>query len=485
MSKGHLGNRMVHKQHKVGLFGKLPHYGDFLTRDLPSNCIEVWDAWLQGYISGAQEQLGGGWLDVYLTSPIWRFVLSPGVIDNHTWLGIMLPSVDRVGRYFPFSVLVPVTTSLPTTLIHEQAGPWFEQIEHTVLDALDHSTPIDTLSEQLNNIALLEHVSYQLSNNPASHTGTVVPTATTPADSSAYALMLGQMMQTHYGSYSVWSTQGSEFVEPCMMTCQALPAISAIAAMLDGDWLQSQWHMPYHFVGEHAADPQDNASAYEHNEPSFQAPNTVAAPNEAPTHELSSPSSASPQASGALGAFDDQIEKMTQSVEANPKADLESSLSTQTFGQQQAEYNPDITQPWSLGDNPLSTKVDADVALDAPSNHIHPQAMDQTAHQENHSLKSTLSPFDEPHDIPDAQADPFDHLGVFDEAPLADHKNTHTDAPSQNNILHTRNEKPHTDFDISGIDAAQIDIDNLDPFESELAKYQEPSQVNPTKKEPK
>jgi type VI secretion system protein ImpM len=36
-------------------------------------------------------------------------VFSAGIIDEHVWAGIMLPSVDKVGRYFPFSV----STMLP------------------------------------------------------------------------------------------------------------------------------------------------------------------------------------------------------------------------------------------------------------------------------------------------------------------------------------------------------------------------------------
>jgi len=86
---------------QTGLYGKLPAYGDFIFRNLNSSFITPWDEWLQHFISGTQEQIGEGWLDIYLTSPIWRFVLSPGVIDNKMWAGLMMPSVDRVGRYFP------------------------------------------------------------------------------------------------------------------------------------------------------------------------------------------------------------------------------------------------------------------------------------------------------------------------------------------------------------------------------------------------
>jgi len=52
------------------------------------------------YVASSKEQMGDEWLDTYLTSPIWRFVLSSGVIDTQHWAGIMLPSVDQVGLSF-------------------------------------------------------------------------------------------------------------------------------------------------------------------------------------------------------------------------------------------------------------------------------------------------------------------------------------------------------------------------------------------------
>ena len=90
----------------VGLYGKLPGYGDFLKRNLTNDFVQLWDEWLQFYVAVSKEQIGNDWLDTYLTSPIWRLVLSCGVIDDNAWAGLIMPSVDRVGRYFPFSMLL-------------------------------------------------------------------------------------------------------------------------------------------------------------------------------------------------------------------------------------------------------------------------------------------------------------------------------------------------------------------------------------------
>lgn len=40
----------------------------------------------------------------YLTSPVWRFAIAPGVLGPEGLGGVMMPSVDRVGRYFPLII---------------------------------------------------------------------------------------------------------------------------------------------------------------------------------------------------------------------------------------------------------------------------------------------------------------------------------------------------------------------------------------------
>ncbi len=224
-----------------GVFGKLPRYGDFLNRDLPAHYIDVWDSWLQGYVSGSQEQLGEHWLEIYLTSPIWRFTLSPGVIDDQVWLGVMLPSVDRVGRYFPFSVVCALQTDLPATVINEQAASWFESVEDILFNALEGSLELDELLALIKSLPLSVEGSYQVNVSSDMTVGTIVRSEILCNTSQIYPLLLDASLQQLHTSYSIWSTTGSQYVEPCMFVCKSLPAISGVAAMLDGDWAQSQW----------------------------------------------------------------------------------------------------------------------------------------------------------------------------------------------------------------------------------------------------
>ncbi|HEY9067683.1 MAG TPA: type VI secretion system-associated protein TagF [Burkholderiaceae bacterium] len=88
-------------------YGKLASLGDFATRRLPQDTARVLDAWLSQGVDASRAQLGDArWFNLYLTSPLWRFAWAPGVFDASSWwFGLMMPSVDSVGRYFPLVVL--------------------------------------------------------------------------------------------------------------------------------------------------------------------------------------------------------------------------------------------------------------------------------------------------------------------------------------------------------------------------------------------
>jgi type VI secretion system protein ImpM len=90
-----------------GWYGKLPSQGDFVWRRLPAGFIEPWDAWLQGGIACARVGLGEeAWLARYLVAPIRRFWLSPGLMGDAGWFGLLMPSIDRVGRHFPLTIAI-------------------------------------------------------------------------------------------------------------------------------------------------------------------------------------------------------------------------------------------------------------------------------------------------------------------------------------------------------------------------------------------
>src|ERR1700733_5055101 len=125
---------------EAGFFGKLPSHGDFVRRRVADDFVAGWDAWLQSCLAQSRETLGDKWLDTYLTSPVWRFALAPAVCGAAAVAGILVPSVDRVGRYFPLTIVWPTPAHLSTLEIAVRFRAGFEHAERLLLDtlALEH-----------------------------------------------------------------------------------------------------------------------------------------------------------------------------------------------------------------------------------------------------------------------------------------------------------------------------------------------------------
>lgn len=232
-------------QQATGIFGKLPAHGDFIHRNLSSRVINSWDAWLQAFIGSTQERLGEHWLDVYLTSPIWRFCLSSGVLDDNVWAGILLPSVDRVGRYFPLTVIRKLSVAtVPTAFIGEQHA-WYEALESAALAALDGQVQVEQLIELTNQAQPAVTHGYRKQRARPVTAGVVIDTDfEQPEPGATLAFFLDAFVAAAFASYSVWATSGSDRVHPCTFITAAMPPTAGGAAMLDGQWEAWEWSVP-------------------------------------------------------------------------------------------------------------------------------------------------------------------------------------------------------------------------------------------------
>ena len=120
----------------VGLYGKLPSHGDFLRRRTSDAFVGSWDAWLQDCMAASRASLGDRWLDVYLTSPAWRFSAEAGACGPAPVIGLMVPSVDRVGRYFPLTIVAELPADA-NVLGVTGATPFFENAERLAIETLE------------------------------------------------------------------------------------------------------------------------------------------------------------------------------------------------------------------------------------------------------------------------------------------------------------------------------------------------------------
>ncbi len=220
----------------VGFYGKLPIVGDFISRRLPDEFLNSWDPWLQQSIACSQEELGEGWLNSYLTSPIWRFLLSPGVCGHHAVAGILMPSVDKVGRYFPLTVAVLLEPLPQLPLLFTTGNLWFEQLEDAALLGLEGNTDVDTLDQILQSISpfsLSSHLT--ASSQHAESKSFHFLKENIELMGEAFSELNTNLFTTFLPGYSLWSNAGAEDVEPALIVCQGLPAIGNFSRFLKSE----------------------------------------------------------------------------------------------------------------------------------------------------------------------------------------------------------------------------------------------------------
>lgn len=234
----------------MGFFGKLPGYGDFIERYLPRSFVEVWDQWLQRAMAGSRQLLGDHWLDSYLTSPVWRFALSSGCVDGHGWVGVMLPSVDRVGRYFPLTIAMPVSGGVNMSHALYHNADWFARLQEIGLACLHESPTVEAVVEVLDQLPDPVFRPWKVKAAQSRSLGTNV-TLLEPGDvkpdqcdvSLTQSLTQGEaLLRQHYASYSLWYCAGNEQSPDCMLTSEFLPDPVGYVSMLTGQWPEYGWN---------------------------------------------------------------------------------------------------------------------------------------------------------------------------------------------------------------------------------------------------
>jgi type VI secretion system protein ImpM len=229
----------------VGFFGKLPSHGDFIERRVSGAFRDPWDDWMQRCMVESQRELGGRWLDCYLTSPMWRFFLCDGVVGAASYAGVLLPSVDRVGRYFPLTVVVELPGELPAMEFSRIASAWFGEVEQLCADALQNpafdlsnfDAALVASAEKLSGVDQLSPVRAF----PAASAQWHWPAESVNDFSQAVTGPLMGMAQGALRPMAMWWTDGSELVQPSVLLTRSLPRPDSFGALLAGTWADGRW----------------------------------------------------------------------------------------------------------------------------------------------------------------------------------------------------------------------------------------------------
>ena len=220
-----------------GFFGKVSSHGDFVARRLPSDSVQAWDHWLQQCLHASRQQLGAAWLAHYLTSPIWRFALDKGVIDQHAWAGVLMPSVDRGGRHFPLMIAGASEGHAPLLQWLSEEKAWFDQLEELALASLEDGFMLSQFDAGLAAMNALPAVPDGIEDQAKPGALRCLSIGSLAQVQAAMPALTGGIAQSLLQGHSLWWTEGSPSIQASLLVCAGLPAPTSFAAMLDGGGL--------------------------------------------------------------------------------------------------------------------------------------------------------------------------------------------------------------------------------------------------------
>ncbi len=226
--------------HELGFYGKLPTYGDFIQKRLPQEFINSWHEWLQDGMLALRENEPDNWLTYYLNCPAWCFVLGAGICGSQPVAGVTIPSVDRVGRYFNFTM---------ASILPEETGPacfvgshwqWILDIKDLALEILDEEMDQQGIEESIASQSL--ELSYSPGPLASFENGADQLRVVYPQDTLITEQLPGllhNMILRDQGRYGLWWHKGSSQVSAQTIACTNMPsATTYLGLMMDEDLIE-------------------------------------------------------------------------------------------------------------------------------------------------------------------------------------------------------------------------------------------------------
>lgn len=226
-----------------GFYGKVCAKGDFVSRRLPRSFVGPWDAWLQAALAESRKRLGEDWAPAYMNAPIWRFVLSSGLCGDSVVAGVLMPSVDRVGRQFPLALAALLSRDANPWEVFLSAAEWFARLEDLALSSLDDDFDFDGFDDSVAGCGPPPHgADSKLGAAPGEvHLGSNRWRFPIEPAGAAHAAVVHQVLSAALSRYSLWWGAGSDRVAPSLLVCDGLPARENFAALLDGRFGEWGW----------------------------------------------------------------------------------------------------------------------------------------------------------------------------------------------------------------------------------------------------
>ncbi len=211
--------------------------GDFASRRLDTPWVRRCDQWLSAGLRASQDELGAQWLPSYLSAPVWRFTAAPDVLDQRWWFGILMPSCDNVGRYYPLVIAQPRMQPPSDRVALDHLELWWNCLAACGLATLVDGATLRDFEQALtecppwpNNSNLLRA---RVQETPG-RTRYVLKPGMTPFDLS-HQVALGAALDGLNGC-SLWWRAAQDGSEDHCTLCQGMPPAAAFTALFSGQW---------------------------------------------------------------------------------------------------------------------------------------------------------------------------------------------------------------------------------------------------------
>lgn len=225
---------------KIGFFGKLPSFGDFIYRGVSADLSKSIDSWIMQSIEESKGCLKDSWQNMYFNSPIWRFTTSPGILSENTVTGLVMPSVDKSGRCYPFTIIIEADKNVNPFTLTRQVDYLHEKAEDFILNLLNLSNikPEDILQELIllyKNIEEYDHIDV----TPLEMTNSQQLFATLDKSSSDFSTkneaFLFEAINKLNNNVSIWWTVGGNGFSPRTLYFHNMPPPDYYSSLLTGE----------------------------------------------------------------------------------------------------------------------------------------------------------------------------------------------------------------------------------------------------------
>ena len=220
-------------QEAPGWYGKIASLGDFAHRRLPHDAIQRIDTWLSYAMAASRQQLGPQWPDIYLTAPLLRFAWTPKVEGPKWWFGVLMPSCDNVGRYYPLIVAQRRTQAPQGADALDHLEAWFDHIGEAAASTLDEQTSLAGFEQALSNAPPWPPSGAQLAMKMRPVAGGERHCLDDRGSIAQWLQALAtEALQSRFGGCSIWSSRAPDEPGAVVTVLQGLPDASAFATLL-------------------------------------------------------------------------------------------------------------------------------------------------------------------------------------------------------------------------------------------------------------